>query len=123
MAHFNQVFHKASDSLAMSGMQHEQELDSLPPMNAKQRRLSRANTNEEIRARRRRRKQRKRKEERMLSKNEKRQLKAQKLEIKRRKLEELLEHKTVYAKEQRKRAIYFWRKWNQKLQSADSECT
>lgn len=123
MAHFSQVFHKASDSLATSGVQHEQGFDSLPPRNAKQRRLSRANTSDEIRARRRKRKQRKRKEDRILSKKERKQLKAEKIEAKRRKIEEFIEQKSTYAIEQRKRAIYFWKKWHQQRKSDDSEYT
>jgi len=117
MTHFSSVFHKASGTLAMSEMQHEQPLSL---MNAKQRRLSRPNTIEEIRVRRQKRKLRKNKEEQKMSKKAKR-MKARKLDLKKKKIEELFEQATIYGEEQRKRAIYFWKKWREERRPDDSQ--
>jgi hypothetical protein len=108
-------------------MQREQGLDPLPPLrNAKQRRLSRPNTSKEIRTRRQKRKQRKREEEKSMPKKAKRIRKAnilkRKLELETKKIQYKLEEQSTYAKEQRKRAIYFWKKWHEQRQSDDSKC-
>lgn len=119
MAHFSSVFHKASGALAMVEQQHEPP----PLMNAKERRRSRPNTIEEIRIRRRKRRQKQRKEEKKMTNKMKRMMKARKLELAMEKTYKELEEKDLYGKEQRKRAIYFWKKWREERRPKNNEST
>ena len=79
--------------------------------NAKQRRKSRPNTQEEIRRKRQRQKEKKRKERKQMNKKEKRKLMADKREKQRRRFQEEIDKKSEYAAEQRKLATIYLKRW------------
>lgn len=105
-----------SDALVSRGIQQVTENDR-STTSAKQRRLSRPNTREELRIKQQRRRKLKRQRERKMSKKEKlnyvRQKIAKKLEEETRSIKEKLEEKTKDANEYSKRAFYFWKIWRQ----------
>lgn len=116
MAHFRPVLRMASGTLASSEMRLEQGEIPLPQrLNAKQRRLSRPNTREEIRARRLKRKEKKKKQHKFLSKKERKAINAMHIANKIKRETSDMKTKLIiqrkYANEQRKRAIYFWKSW------------
>lgn len=117
MAHFNLASHTASASLATSGMRHSLGEILVPQviqagLSAKQRRLSRPNTIEEIRRKRRQRNKKEREKRKNLSRPEKNR----KMEQKRQKTlvhqEKKIKILAVRAVKERERALDFWRKWD-----------
>lgn len=123
MAHFSLVFRKASDPLAYREVQQRRQKREQLELNvgvedrplAKQSRLSRPNTSEEIRRKRSNRRRKKRQEERKLSK------KSLKIKLQQRfkntrkqdscKFTEKIMCEKNRADENRKKAVHFWTEW------------
>lgn len=118
MAHFNLASHTASGALANSGIRHDLGEISVPPvsqnesLSAKQRRLSRPNTIEEIRRKRRQRNKKEREKKRNKSREEKRAKMAKKMHQTFVHQENKIKKLVVRAKKERQPAFDFWRMWN-----------
>lgn len=124
MAHSGKVFQTVSGALTNIGMRDNLGEIPAPVANdssAKQRRLSRANTSDEIRRMKRDRRKRKRKEEKLLSKKEKRtDLVARVTKQVDRVRETEIRESSMCAEENRKKAIFFWRKWKEERGNKES---
>ena len=124
MAHSGEVFQTVSGALANIGMHYNLGEIPAPVANdssAKQRRLSRANTSDEIRRMKRDRRKRKRKEEKLLPKKEKRtNLVARVTKQVDRVRETEIRESSMRAEENRKKAIFFWRKWKEERGDKES---
>ena len=121
LAQFNQAFYTANGAFATSRMRDSLREISVPPLfepqieNAKKRHLSRPNTVEEIRRKRRNRNKQERKRKPGLSRQEKRQKTAQmvnKIQDIVVKQEKKIKSLSGLANKERQRAIDFWRKWD-----------
>lgn len=114
MAHSGEVFQTVSGALTNIGMRDNLGEIPAPVANdssAKQRRLSRANTSDEIRRMKRDRRKRKTKEEKLLSKKEKRtDLVARVTKQVDRVRETEIRESSMCAEENRKKAIFFFEK-------------
>ena len=120
MAHSSEVFHAVSGTLTNYRGIHN-DLGEIPAAsaqvtNAKQRRLSRPNTEDEIKKKKRSRRKRKRNEAKMIPKQNKNKNKRAKLVAgvvkqigKTREIE--VKKCAIRAEEMRKQAVYFWKKW------------
>ena len=118
MAHFGEIFHATSDALVTNGMHHD--LGEIPApsdhiTNAKQHHVSRPNSQDEIRRKKRQRRKLKRNKNKPLSKAEKR-LKAVARTVKQAEAsdktrEMQIKESAMCAEEMRKKAVYFWKKW------------
>jgi hypothetical protein len=117
MAHISLVDHRASDSLAHGELQRERQKYEVcdHPSVAKQRRLPRQNTIEEIRRKRSKRRRKNRQEERKLSTKALKRKLSEKFRSNLRevnvKFKEELEAEKNRADENRKKAEHFWREW------------
>ena len=124
MAHSGEVFQTVSGALANIGMHHNLGEIPAPVANdssAKQRQLSRANTSDEIRRMKRDRRKRKRKEEKLLPKKEKRtNLVARVTRQVDRVRETEIRESSMRAEENRKKAIFFRRKWKEERGDKES---
>lgn len=118
MAHFNMTIHTASGALANGGIRHD--LGEIPVQSGKQsehlpaklRRISRPNTIEEIRIKRRSRKKKERERNRSMSKRERRLERKRKTQDEDIKQENKIKKLVVRANKERKRAVDFWRLWD-----------
>ena len=117
MAHSSEVFHAVSGALTNSGMCNN--MGEIPPptaqnSNAKQRRLSRANTSEEIRYKKRERRKRKRKEENKISKKQKKLNLLDRVtkQVDKARAGEIRES-SLRAENSWKKAGFFWKKWKE----------
>ena len=127
MAHFGQVSHTASGALANSGMHHnlgEIPAPSVQNTNAKQRRLSRPNTVDEIRRKNRKRRKRRSGENKLLSKKQKKEKLVARLAKQNDKLWEVVVKKTAIREiEVKKKAAYFQRKWKEENMRKNNLCS
>lgn len=121
MAHFNLASHTASGALATGGIRHNLREISVPPAqnesNAKQRRLSRPNSVEELRRKRCRRNKKEREKKRKLTREENRKRLMSRTKKKLDNDVAIQESKynkqVVKANKERKRAVNFWNKWRE----------
>ena len=128
MAHFNSTFHTASGALATVGIRHDLGEISVPPVtqkeqtSAKQRRLSRPNTIEEIRRKRRKRNMKEREKYKTMSRKEKKYKQERKIHEAFTQQEDKIKKLVVRVHKERKRAVDFWRLWDKEkmLRSAST---
>ena len=118
MAHFNTTIHTASGALANSGIRHN--LEEIPVQSAKQserlpaklRRISRPNTIEEIRRKRRNKNKKQREKSKAMSKAERRSSRKRKTQNKIIVQENKMKRLVVRVHKERERAVGFWRLWD-----------
>lgn len=125
MAHFGEVFDIVSGALTnnsrMCNNLGEIPAPTVQGTNAKQRRLSRPNSKEETRRKKRGRRKRKRLEGKMMSKRQKRSNLVDQVtkQIDRTRDNEIRQSK-IDAEENRKKAVYFWKKWKEEKMKKNS---